>query len=167
MRWMMTTALALALATVAMGAEGACPISEDVEWKCLEDCLQRARSEGASACELRRKCLDLRWKIAEQGGIPQWDGEQLQDVADSLCGAEPLAPEARALLAMLNYWEQAYGETSIPPEWLDRWASLGEEQGAIEGYVRQLRERGIRVALDSDAGFWKVVTGDELGKLQK
>ena len=163
----MTTALALAVAAVAMGAEGACPISEDAEWKCLEDCLQRARSEGASACELRRKCLDLRWTIAERGGIPQWNGEQLRDVADSVCGAGPLDSEARALLAKLNYWEQAYGETSIPPELLERWFFLGEEQAAIEGYVRQLQERGIRVALDGEAGLWKVVFADETGTFQK
>jgi hypothetical protein len=167
MRWLKTTTLALALAALAIGVEGASPISTDTDWKCLEDCLQCARADGATAHELRLKCLDLRWKIAEQGGIPQWDGEQLLDVADSVCGAEPLDPESRALLAKLNYWEQAYGETSVSPEWRDRRFSLGEERAAIEGYVRQLRERGIRVALDCDEGLWKVVAGDESGKLQK
>ena len=159
--------LALAVAAGTIGTVGAGGIPEATDWKSLEDCLLRARSEGASAYELRRKCLDLRWEIAEQGGIPQWDGEQLRDVADSVCGAGSLDSEARALLAKLNYWEQAYGETSIPPEWLDRGFCVGEQQAAIEGYVRQLQERGIRVALDGDAGLWKVVPGDESGKFQK
>lgn len=127
------------------------------DWEQLQRDLREADGLGdRPAWELRRIGLEMRWRIAEQGCIPQWDGTQLRDVADSLCGAAKLDEEERRLLAKLNYWEQAFGLYSIPPEFRGRMASLGEERAAIEWYVRQLEKKSVRVELDTDDGLWKV-----------
>lgn len=131
-------------------------------WERIQDALQRAQKEhgGNSPCSLKETSLEWRWQIAEQGRIPKWDGKKLTDVSGSICGATQLDADAKRLLAKLNYWEQAFGESSYPPELRRVMASSGEERGAIAMYVRELGKKGIFVELDYDEGLWRVV-GDE------
>ena len=130
-------------------------------WEHLQMALQDAQENRTdnSSLQLNRIGLELRWAIAEQGGVPKWDGEKLTNVTVSICKAEELDFEAKQLLAKLNYWEQAYGTTSILAECRENWAR-GEEDAAIALYVQQLAERGIHVALDLDEGLWIVINDD-------
>ena len=131
------------------------------DWERLQEDLRAAQSgtDGHAARELKWVDLDLRWRIAENGGIPKWDGTQLLDASDIVCGTVQVDDEARKMLAKLNYWEQAYGLSSIPPELKDRMV-VGEERAAMECYVADLEKKGIRVVLDLDAGLWKVAGED-------
>ena len=112
---------------------------------------------GASECDLKWIALELRWKIAEQGGIPKWDGTRLLDASGRVCGRRDLEPAIRVLLAKLNYWERAYGMSSIPPGYRGKTLSTGEERAAMARYIEALRDKGIPVALDADEGLWKVL----------
>lgn len=140
-------------------------IADNVEagpWEQLQMALQNAQEnrDGNSSLQLNRIGLELRWAIAEQGGIPKWDGEKLTNVSVGICRAAELDFDAKRLLAKLNYWEQAYGTTSILPEGRENLAR-GEEDAAIALYVQQLAERGIHVALDLDEGLWIVIKDDD------
>jgi hypothetical protein len=106
----------------------------------------------------RREILDARWKIAERGGVPKWDGKQWIDVAGIACGDAGADETVRRLIAELNYWELAYGRTALPPD-LRKKTVRGEADAAIARYVGELRDMGVGVELDPDAGFWKTVPG--------
>ena len=129
------------------------------DWEQLQVDLQAKQNEctGNSPQELKWIDLELRWTIAEAGGIPKWDGTQLLDASDTVCGLAKVDDDAKIMLAKLNYWEQAYGQSSIQPELRNRRFSLGEERAAIAHYIGQLAEKGINVELDWDEGLWKVV----------
>jgi len=114
-------------------------------------------SSDGLASGTKREILDARWKIAERGGVPKWDGKQWIDVADIACGDAKADWTVRRLIAELNYWELAYGRTAVPPELRGR-MTMGEANAAIARYVGELRDMGVCVELDSDAGFWKAVS---------
>lgn len=102
------------------------------------------------------KFLDLRWRIAERGGIVKWNGREWEEVSELVSGRVDPDTRAKRLLAGLNYWEQEYGRSSRPPELRERMAD-GEARAAIETYLAQLRVMDLPVALDLELGLWRVV----------
>ena len=156
----------LALLSLAGGVNGAVRNPDETDGKLADSISDRARLQaalrtaqeenpGASECDLKWIALELRWKIAEQGGIPQWDGTRLLDASGRVCGRTDSDPAIRVLLAKLNYWERAYGTSSTPPGDRGRPASTGEERAAMARYIAELRDKGIHVAWMPTRGFGK------------
>jgi hypothetical protein len=102
------------------------------------------------------KFLDLRWRIAERGGIVKWNGREWEDVSALVSGRADPDARAKRLLAELNYWEQEYGRSSRPPELRERMAD-GEARAVIGTYLAQLRVMDLPVALDLELCLWRVV----------
>lgn len=99
---------------------------------------------------------EVRKSLAEAMSIPVWNENKWMDGRSLAFNNADLPITAKNALVQLNYWEQNYGDLSLPENMRGVLAISGEASAAISSLRKQSEREGFSLELDRSLGIWKI-----------